>query len=56
MGLLGTGGIESQQFEGLLLQRSGPCGNGDLGLGIERRVGDVVGQGAQVLEQRSEAV
>ena len=56
MRLLGTRRVQCEQREGFGLERGGPRREDDLGLGAGLRVGDVVGQGAEVFEQGPEAV
>ena len=54
--LLGTCGVDAKECEGLFLQGRGPGGEDDLGLRVERRVGDVIGERAEVLHQGAKAV
>ena len=54
--LLGTRQVDPEQLEGFFLKRGGPSGEDDLGLWIERRMGDVVGERSEVLQQGLKAM
>jgi hypothetical protein len=54
--LLGTRQADSEQLEGFSLKRRRPSGEDDLGLWVERGVGDVVGERSEVLQQGLKAM